>query len=128
METTWAFYYWVYMILYKTHVVAGPLAFISFIVGMTGYILFKGYVIIFPDDEVSKGFNTMSKLFSKMFIYVTIPMMIISIVVPNKNDAKIMLALVGVETAVKNERVQNVAYKSVRILEKYIDKLDRELK
>lgn len=128
METTWAFYYWIYMVLYKVHAISGPIAHISFVMEIIGLVFFKGYVILFPSDDIAKNFNATSKFFYRMFIYVTIPAIILSVIIPDKNDAKIMLALVGVETAVKNERVQTVTNKSVIVLEKYLDRLDKELR
>ncbi len=53
-------------------------------------------------------------------IILSVCMLIVSIV-PDYRDLKMMVALTGVETAVKSEKVQHIAEKSVKVVEQTLD-------
>ena len=60
-------------------------------------------------------------------LFLTIPMVIIGAIIPNKETAYVMAAGYGVQSVVENERVQKIAGQGVDVLEQYLEKTKKEL-
>jgi len=60
-------------------------------------------------------------------LFLTIPMIIIGAIIPNKETAYAMAAGYGVQSVVENERVQKIAGQGIDVLEQYLEKTKKEL-
>ena len=60
-------------------------------------------------------------------LFLTIPMIIIGAIIPDKETAYAMAAGYGVQSVVENERVQKIAGQGVDVLEQYLEKTKKEL-
>lgn len=61
------------------------------------------------------------------YLFITIPMLCIGAVIPDKETAYAMAAAYGVQTVVQDERVQKVAGQGIDVLEAYLEKTKKEL-
>ncbi len=117
----WALWYYWYTVLLGFGSMFKALIVVS-AGGITGLMFFR--MISFMDNE---EINT--KMWNKYFA-VTISVFVIAssllAFIPSKEDMRNIVALIGVETAVKSDKAQNIAGKSVKVLEKYLDKLSKD--
>ena len=61
------------------------------------------------------------------WLFLTIPVVIIGAIIPDKETAYAMAAGYGVQSVVENERVQKIAGQGVDVLEQYLMKTKKEL-
>ncbi len=61
------------------------------------------------------------------WLFVSIPLMCIGTVIPDKETAYAMAAAYGVQSVVQDERVQKIAGQGVDVLEAYLSKAKKEL-
>lgn len=61
------------------------------------------------------------------YLFISIPMIFIGSVIPDKETAYAMAAAYGVQTVLQDERVQTVAGQGIDVLESYLKKTKKEL-
>lgn len=75
------------------------------------------------DDEASLV-KKAAKNALKWLSVICVTAWIISTIIPGRQDMKVMVALVGIENAVKSDKARNLAGKSYRVIDEWLDKLD----
>lgn len=61
------------------------------------------------------------------YLFITIPMLCVGAIIPDKETAYAMAAAYGVQTVVQDERVQKVAGQGIEVLEAYLAKTKKEI-
>lgn len=61
------------------------------------------------------------------YLFLSIPILCIGAVIPDKETAYAMAAAYGVQSVVQDERVQKIAGQGVDVLEAYLEKTRKEL-
>ena len=71
----------------------------------------------FPLEPVWKALKVLS--------FVCVVAWVISTIIPGRQDTKVMVALVGIENAVKSDKARNLAGKSYRVIDEWLDRLEK---
>lgn len=124
MTYDWALLYYLYTVALH---VKGAACFITF-VSAIGAISSGGvYVIAVPfgNDDEAKAVSDITKKAFKWLAVVCVVAWGISTVIPGRQDMKVMVALVGVENAVKSDKARNLAGKSYRVIDEWLDRLEK---
>lgn len=117
----WALWYYWYIVLFGFAEILNFVVFGSFIA--TGVLLAFMFLMYIDNENINyKGIGKYVKVAVAVFV---ISKVLLSFI-PDKHEMRNMIALVGVETTLKNERTQKIAGKSVQVLEKYLDKLSKD--
>jgi len=77
------------------------------------------------DTKGEKFVAKTAKKALKVLSVVIIMAWIVSTAIPGRDDMKVMVALVGVENAVKSEKARNLAGKSYRVIDEWLDRLEK---
>lgn len=108
-----------------------------FVVGFTACIILT-VVVMIAEDEINsasrRGYTAtatgeylrISLKFLKISGVACISSLILSIVVPSKETAYVMIAASGVEAIVSDERVQQLGGKGLDVIEKWLDEIAPE--
>ena len=76
------------------------------------------------DDEASLVKKAAKNAF-KWLSVICVTAWIIYTIIPGRQDMKIMVALVGIENAVKSDKARNLAGKSYRVIDEWLDRLEK---
>ena len=126
-EYTWALYYYVLSVLWSVTNALEFFTFVGFIFGIPMIVI--SYMMQWGNDEDDKQALFIARLIKKAgttFVVLAIVFSVIIAFVPTRDDVKTMVALVGVETAVKSNTVKEKAAKSLAIVDKWLEKLEKE--
>lgn len=108
---------------------------ISFLIASAIACTILAIIVMVGEDEMNsnsrRGYTDTEKAeflrrplrFLKISAVICISSLILSIVVPSKETAYVMIAASGVETIVSDERVQQLGGKSLDVIEKWLDEI-----
>lgn len=109
----------------------GMLESASDLLALAGFMCFVGVLssvaaMVFADDEDNQELLNAGKKTLKAFVIAWLSVAALSLVIPTKETAYIMLAASGVESIVTDERVQQLGGKSLDAIEQWLDEMSPE--
>lgn len=123
---SWAILYYLWSIASTVSVFAK----LAFVFGIISFIMSWIFIVVLNVGTNNKNvyFIQLSNKFVKWSIYTIVVSVITISVVPSYRDLKMMVALTGIETAVKSEKARSLVSKSVKVIENAIDELSKKEK
>lgn len=125
MTYDWALLYNLYTVVLH---VKGAACFITLASAIGAITAGVAYVLAAPLrnlDDGAKSISDITKKVSKWLAVVCVVAWGISTVIPGRQDMKVMVALAGVENAVKSDKARNLAGKSYRVIDEWLDRLEK---
>ena len=120
MTYDWALVYYLYTVALH---VKGTACFITLASAIGTITAGVAYVLAAQDDK-EKLISDAAKKALKWLSVVCVAAWIVSTVIPGRQDMKVMVALVGIENAVKSDKARNLAGKSYRVIDEWLDRLE----
>ncbi len=124
MTYDWALLYYLYTVALH---VKGAACFITLVSAIGAISVGVAYVIAAPfrNDDEAKFISDITKKASKWLAVVCVVAWVVSTIIPGRHDMKVMVALAGVENAVKSDKARNLAGKSYRVIDEWLDRLEK---